>query len=170
MKKISDQILKRLNTQISLEEQASLFYLKLAAWCSDNDLENCKQFYMMQSDEERQHMLKIFNYVMDREAVPILPSIESKKIEIKNIINVFELALEAEEKVTESYYRLFELCLKEKDYMTLNLAQFFIDEQKEEETTAMDILSKSKLLKNVPDMLFKIDNEFMKLVDIRNSK
>jgi ferritin len=62
---LSPKIQEALNNQIGYEGYASNFYLALAYWCDDQALQGCKNFFMRQSEEERMHMLKIYEYMSE---------------------------------------------------------------------------------------------------------
>ena len=60
---ISSKILSALNKQIELEAYASNLYLSMSAWCDQQGMSGCAQFMRRQSDEEREHMLRIIDYL-----------------------------------------------------------------------------------------------------------
>ena len=60
---ISEKMESALNNQIALEGYASFLYLAMASWCDKEGLEGCAEFMHRQSEEEREHMLRIFHYI-----------------------------------------------------------------------------------------------------------
>jgi len=56
--KISKNMQKALNNQITLEASASNSYLSMASWCDVTGYEGGASFFYAQSEEERTHMLK----------------------------------------------------------------------------------------------------------------
>jgi ferritin len=101
-----------------------------------------------QSQEEYGHGMKIFEFINERGGRAILEAIAKPATEFKTPLDVMKKVLEHEKKVTASIEALYELAMKEKDYATQVMLQWFIKEQVEEEKSATDII---ELLKNIGD-------------------
>ena len=71
---MNKEVLSLLNEQIWLENTASFFYLKLSKLFSENNYFGISNFFLEQSNEEREHMLKIFTYVLEQEGEPVVPN------------------------------------------------------------------------------------------------
>nr|MBS0038111.1 ferritin [Saprospiraceae bacterium] len=160
---ISKEIEKALNNQISLEGYASHLYLSMASWCDTQGLTGCKSFLMDQSDEERVHMLKIFEYMSEVDGHGITPEIKQPPSQFKSVKSLFEMLYEHEQKVTQSIHELVDLAYTEKDYTTLNFLQWYVEEQREEEDLARTILDKINLIGDSPQSLYFIDMELEKI-------
>lgn len=78
---ISEDIENILNEQVKIEAHASALYLAMSAWCDDQGLDNAADFFAKQSDEERTHMLKIFNYISNRGGRAISPEIANVPVD-----------------------------------------------------------------------------------------
>lgn len=154
---------KALNEQISLEAYASFLYLSMASWCDLEGLEGCAQFMYRQSEEERNHMLRIFNYISEVDGHALTPAIQQPPLKFKSIQELFKLVYGHEQKVTKSIHELVALSLKEKDHTTYNFLQWYIEEQREEEALMRTILDKIKIIGNGPQSLYFIDQELEKI-------
>lgn len=130
---LSEEIETILNEQIRQEGYASALYLSMASWCDRNGLIKSASFLFRQSDEERKHMLKIFNYMCDVGGKAISPEISNIPQEFDSFRSIFEMGLEQEIANTQSFHRIIDKCHKLKDYTTVEFLQWFIDEQVEEE-------------------------------------
>lgn len=150
---------KALNEQIEKEGQSSQFYLAMASWAEVEGLNGTSQFMYKQSDEERFHMLKLVKFVNERGGKAIIPGFETPPTEFKSVVNVFELLLSHEIKITESINELVEVCLEEKDYPTHNFIQWYLSEQLEEEASARTILDKVKLIGEDKAGLYLFDRD-----------
>ncbi len=64
---LSEEIEALLNKQVQMEGKSSYIYLAMAAYCDQLGFENSSEFFFTQSEEERQHMLKIFRYIANYE-------------------------------------------------------------------------------------------------------
>ncbi len=157
---LSTTILKVLNDQVTMEFQASHIYLQYSAWADFRGLTGCSAFLRTHSQEEREHMQKIFDYIQTSGGMPTLGYIEAPEASFDDIQALFTSALKHEEKVTAAIHRIYDLALSEKDYATLSFMQWFVDEQHEEEDLIHRMLDRIALigLEN-PSALFFIDQE-----------
>jgi len=159
MGNLKKSIEKALNNQISMEAYASHFYLALAYWCDDQALDGCKNFFERQSEEERQHMLKFYEYLSECNCKPITPSLAKPIQDFKSIKNLFEQVLAQEKKVTASINKIMALAFKESDFATVHFLQWFIEEQREEEALIQSILDRIKIIGAGGQSLYYIDKE-----------
>ncbi len=165
---ISKKLEKALNAQIAYEAEASYIYLAMASWCEQKSLNGCADFFYAQSEEERQHMLKIFRYINELEGHAIAPAIAQPPVNFQSILDVCSKALTAEQKVTKAVHKLSELAASEKDYATYNFIQFFVDDQREGETVLIHIIDKIKLIGLEGMGLYYIDKEFESLAKTKS--
>jgi ferritin len=133
---LKEEIEILLNNQVKMEAEASSKYLAMASWCDRNGYKNSAAYFLKQSDEERAHMLKIFNYIMTVGGTAVAPEVAPVKQEFASFRNVFETALQSEISVTQSINRIVTQSRREEDYATENFIQWFVNEQIEEEDNA----------------------------------
>lgn len=148
-----------LNDQIQKEASSSQFYLAMASWSDNNGLNGTAKFMYTHSDEERFHMLKLLKFVNERGGKAIVPPLEKPPVEFKDLVNVFELLLQHEIRVTESINNLVDICLQEKDYTTHNFVQWYVSEQLEEEALARMVLDKLKLIGGDKGGMYMFDRD-----------
>ncbi len=160
---ISEKMQAALNEQIKLEGYASFLYLSMASWCDKEGLEGCTKFMRRQSDEEHEHMLRLFDYFSDVDAHALTPSIEQPPHEFESVQALFEMVYAHEQKVTKAIHELVALALEERDHTTHLFLQWYIEEQKEEETLMRTILDRIKLIGDGPQHLYYIDLEIEKI-------
>lgn len=163
---ISKEIESALNKQIELEGFASYLYLSMASWCEFKGLSGCATFMHRQSDEEREHMLKIFHYMSEVDGRAFAPGIDEPPRDWPSVQDMFEQVLKHEQKVTASINYLVDLSIKGNDHTTQNFLQWYIQEQREEEALMRDILDKIKLIGDGPQSLYFIDKE----IEVINKK
>lgn len=160
---ISKKVEQALNEQIALEGYASYLYLSMASWCDKEGLEGCAQFMHRQSNEERQHMLRIFAYLSEVDGHALAPAIPQPPHEFESVRALFEQVYAHEQKVTASIYKLVSLSKEEGDHGTDHFLQWYVAEQKEEEALMRAILDKIRLIGDGPQSLYYIDLEVAKL-------
>ena len=156
---ISKVMEEALNKQIVLEGYASFLYLSMASWCDREGLDGCAKFMHRQSNEERNHMLRIFHYISDVDGHAIAPAIKEPPRDFESVQSMFESVYQHEQKVTQSIHDLVALSYEHKDHTTLNFLQWYIEEQREEEALMRSILDKIRLIGNGPQSLYYIDKE-----------
>ncbi|HMQ50363.1 MAG TPA: ferritin [Saprospiraceae bacterium] len=160
---ISKKMEAALNEQIEMEGYASFLYLSMATWCDNEGLLGCAKFMQRQSEEERMHMLKLFSYLSDVDAFAITPAIKQPPIRFESVIAMFEQVYEHEQKVTQSINELVALSYDEKDHATHNFLQWYVAEQREEESLMRTIMDRIKLIGAGAHSLYYIDKEVEKI-------
>ncbi|MEM1119489.1 MAG: ferritin [Bacteroidota bacterium] len=160
---ISPKMEEALNAQIQLEAHASFLYLSMASWCDKEGLEGSAKFMHRQSAEEREHMLKIFEYLSEVDGHALVPAIHPVSHEFESIKAMFQEVYAHEKKVTASINKLMDIAKKENDYTTDNFLQWYIMEQREEENQMRTLLDKIKLIGEGPMTLYYIDKEVASL-------
>ena len=148
-----------INEQINSEFEASYTYLAMAGFCEQQRFLGAAKWLRMQSDEERQHGLKLFDFVLARDGQVQLHTIDQPKVAFESLAAVFEQALAHEKKVTTEINSLYELCFKEKAFAEMTELQWFLTEQVEEEKTAREIVAKFHLVKADPAAILDLDRE-----------
>lgn len=148
-----------LNNQINHEFYASYLYLAMSAYLDDANYPGFAQWMRVQSQEEYGHAMKIFNYINDRDGKVVLKAIQQPQTEFKSPLEVFSMALEHERKVTGMINDLYSMAMKENDYPTQVMLQWFINEQVEEEKTALGIVDQLKMIGDSPTAMIMLDRQ-----------
>ena len=144
--KISSKMKKALNDQVTLEASASNNYLAMASWCEVIGYQGAANYFYVQSDEERTHMLKVVHYLNALGAVASIPAIKSPVSSYKSLEGLIKTALKNEQTVTAAIHKMVEIAQKEKDHSTYAFLEWFVNEQVQEETKFETILQKFDLL------------------------
>ena len=154
---------KLLNKQIEMEGISSAIYLSMASWCDVKGYSNSAQFLYDHSDEERMHMLKLFSYINDAGGHALQPQITEIPHTFKSLRAVFEEVLDHEIQVTKSINELVDHCFNIKDFTTFQFLQWYVTEQREEETLARRTLELFDIIGEQGIGLYTIDQEIVKL-------
>ncbi|OGU30142.1 MAG: ferritin [Ignavibacteria bacterium GWA2_35_9] len=156
---IKDKILKALNKQINEELYSSYAYLAMSAHFKSESLDGFAHWYRLQSEEEYGHAMKILDYINDRHGKVTLMKIDPPKATWKAPVDIFKETFDQEVSVSKSINGIVELSLAEKDYATNNFMQWFVSEQVEEESTALKLLDRLKLIGDNKNGLIMLDRE-----------
>ena len=133
---ISSDVETLINQQIKKEAHSSSIYLSMASWCNRNGYDFSSEYFFKQAEEERQHQLKFYKYILDMGGNAVSPDVTVNKHEYNSFREVFEEALDQEINVTQSIKNIYANCLKEQDFVTVEFLNWFLREQREEEYKA----------------------------------
>ena len=156
-------MIAKLNEQINLEFFSSNLYLQMSAWCEDNGFEGAAEFMRKHSDEEMEHMKRLFTYVSETGGMPIIGTIEAPSDTYESLGDVFQRTFEHEQVVTKAINELAHTAFTTQDYSTFNFLQWYISEQHEEIKLFKGILDKIELIGNDGKALFFIDKDLAAL-------
>ncbi|MBS3992272.1 MAG: ferritin [Bacteroidetes bacterium] len=161
---LSKAIETALNNQVRLEAESSQIYLAMASWAEIKGFEGVANFMYAQSDEEREHSLKLVKYINERGGHAIVSELKGPQTDYKSLKEIFETQLKHEIFVSESINELVRITLEAKDYATHNFLQWYVAEQIEEESTARTILDKLNLIGNDKGGLYLFDNDIVRFI------
>jgi ferritin len=133
---ISTEIEALLNQQVKKEAYSSAVYLSMASWCNRNGYDYSSEYFFKQAEEEREHQLKFYKYILDMGGNAVSPEITNIRGEYNSFREVFEEALDQEISVTQSINNIYGRCLKIQDFVTMEFLNWFLKEQREEEYKA----------------------------------
>lgn len=133
---ISESVERLLNQQVKMEAYSSAVYLAMASWCDRSGYDYSADYFFKQAEEERQHQLKFYKYILDMGGNAVSPDVTISKHEYNGFRDVFEDALDQEVNVTQSIKNIYANCLREQDFVTIEFLNWFLKEQREEEYKA----------------------------------
>jgi len=143
---ISNTMQNAINTQINKELYSYYLYLAMSAHFTENNLEGFAHWLHVQADEEMTHAMKFYDFLLDRGGHVNLEAIAAPTATWKTTNELFDQVLAHEQMITASINTLYELALKEKDYPSQVLLQWYINEQVEEEKNATFIIHQLKMI------------------------
>ena len=143
--RLSENVTKVLNKQLLMEAQAAQIYLSYGIWADSEGYDGISDFLLRHADEERDHMTKVMQYMMLRGGKPKIEAIPAPPADPKSIYECFHKVLEHEVNNTNGVYDCVNAAFDEKDWATWNFMQWFVKEQIEEETFALDLIDKIEI-------------------------
>jgi ferritin len=147
------------NKQINEEVYSSYLYLSMASHFDSLGLTGFSRWMKLQAQEEMFHAMKFYNHIVERGGKVELLAISEPGKTWNSALKVFEASLEHEKHITSCINKLMDLSLKENDYASRSMLQWFVDEQVEEEASFTEVLDKLKLIGDKGHMLYMIDKE-----------
>jgi ferritin len=155
---MSQTVQDAINRQINAELHASYSYLAMSAWCDRSNFTGSARWLRAQSAEEYGHAMRLFDFMLARNAKPDLHKLDQPRADFKSLTEVFETAYEQEKSVSAQIDALYELAFREKTYPAAVQLEWFLNEQVEEEKSFREIVAKLHMVGNDPAGLLEIDN------------
>lgn len=156
---LSVKLQKALNEQINNELFAAYQYLAMAEYFAAMNLDGFAHWMRFQREEEIGHAMKIFDFVIDRDARVKLSAIAAPSSKFASPLDVLKKALDHERAVTEKINEVYTAAKKENDYPTEALMQWFVLEQVEEEASAQKVVERLEMAGDDKAALLMIDRE-----------
>ncbi len=157
---LSKNVEKVLNKQINAEFWSAYLYLSMSSFLDREGLSGFANWLKVQYQEENEHAMKIYEYVLERDGRVLLEPIQEVQHEWGGILELFEAVYEHEQKVTEMINNCVSVAMKEEDHATTSMLQWFVDEQVEEESNCRDILDKLRIIGGDGQGLYMMNEEF----------
>jgi Ferritin-like protein len=158
---INSKVLEAFNNQINAEFWSAYLYLSMSADFENKGFEGFAHWLRVQYQEEAAHALKFFDYICERGGTVRLQHIKEVPITWATPVDAFEEVVKHEQRVTQLIYSIMDIAIAERDYASQNFLRWFIDEQVEEERTAITILEKLKRVGDRGGLLY-LDKELKK--------
>lgn len=160
---ISTAMAAAIGAQIDRELYSANFYLSLSAHADSMDLKGTAAWFLAKHQEELNHALKMFRYLMDQDATLSIGAVAAPASVEDGVLPIFEHTLEHERAVTGHINDLVDLALRERDHATGIFLHWFVTEQIEEEATVKDIIGRLRRFGDSGHSLLAIDTELSAL-------
>lgn len=156
---ISEAVKDSINEQIKHELHSAYLYLSMVGYFESANLKGFAHWMRLQSQEELEHAMKFFNFLLERGEKPVLQTIDQPRDEFHSPLDVFEQALGHEREITALIHKLYALSVEEKDYPAQLLLQWFVNEQVEEEQNASAVVESLRMAGEDGAALLLLDRE-----------
>lgn len=159
---MKERILELLNNQVQKEFESAYVYLDLAAFFDSICMPGFSSWYMIQAAEEEKHAMKIYNYIFDSDETVSLMPLSPLKEKPRSISSALTAALNHEKEITRLIDVIYRACIQEEDFATKNFLEWFIAEQREEESTARKMITDFKAFGGSAEGLYLLNQKMMK--------
>lgn len=137
---ISSEMETALNEQIGNEFGASLQYTNVATYFDSENLRLLAKLFHKQSDEERQHALKLADYVVQAGGHVSIPAVRAPQSRFESAEEAVKLAVDWELQVTDQINALMNLAIAKNDHLSQAFLSWFVTEQLEEVSSMTRLL------------------------------
>jgi ferritin len=136
-----------LNEQVAYEFGASQQYIAIAVYYDAQTLPQLAAHFYRQAVEERNHAMMMVQYLLDADAVVVIPAVEAPEVSFPDVVAPVQLALDQEKRVTGQIQQLALTARDEGDLVAEQFMHWFLQEQREEVSSMSslhDVVSRSK--------------------------
>lgn len=159
---IGNKMQAAINKQINNELYSAYLYLAMSAEAAFKGYKGTAKWFQIQFQEEMGHAMKFKDYLLERGAEVELGAIAQPKAGFKSVLAMFETTLAHERGITKNIADLMDLAVKEKDYASQALLQWYVTEQVEEEASDNEIIGMLKMAGASTGTLLMIDKQLGK--------
>lgn len=151
---ISKEMESALNAQVGHEFGASLQYVSIAAFFEAGHLGQLAAFFFKQSEEEREHALKLVDYLLKTGAEVRIPALPAPMSGFSSEEEAVKLACDWEMNVTGQFNALMGQAIAQQDHLSQAFLAWFVTEQLEEVSTMTRLLD---LIRRAGTNLFMVE-------------
>ncbi|MDY2609262.1 MAG: ferritin [Eubacteriales bacterium] len=153
------KVAKLLNEQINKEFYSAYLYLDFANYYASVGLDGYENWYRIQAQEERDHAMLFYQYMQNNGQTVTFAAIERPEWTRADNMAPLKKALEHEKYVTSLIDEIYLEASAAKDFRTMQLLDWFVKEQGEEEKNAADMITKMELFGSDAKGLYMLNNE-----------
>ncbi|MEM9222305.1 MAG: ferritin [Pseudomonadota bacterium] len=154
---------RTLNTLMNGEYQAAHLYFQAGAWASQANLSGSSGFFLGHASEEMMHMEKLLTYMLEIDVPAKFEALPEPEIKSNDIVGLIKQIYEHEKMVTQRFLSAAKEASDTGDLSTFEFLQWYVAEQREEESLFRDVLEKIDLIGDGPHSLYFIDTEIAKI-------
>ena len=153
------KVAQLLNEQINKEFYSAYLYLDFANYYAAEGLDGFENWYKVQAQEERDHAMLFYQYLQNNNEKVTFEAIAKPDKELCDHMAPLKAALEHEQYVTSLINTIYAAAYEIKDFRTMQLLDWFVKEQGEEEKTASDLITKMELFGTDAKGLYMLNSE-----------
>ena len=161
---LSEKMADAINAQIRAEFESAHLYLAMEAYFQSQGLAGFGNWMRVQYREEVSHALKFFDYLSERGARAVVSEMSAPQKEWTSPLHAMEETLRHEQYVTSRINNLVNLAMDERDHASVQMLQWYVVEQVEEEASVQAIIDQLRLTEGQGNGLFMIDRELKQRV------
>lgn len=158
-KRISDTLENMINTQIQRELDSSMIYLSMSEYLNYVGWFGAAKLFKKYSDEELTHMHKFREYLQDRNVLPKIPASTEQPRTYECIKDIVQKTYDHEVQVSKWISEIASASLKEGDFTTYQMLNWFINEQIEEEAKALYWIDRIEMYEKYNKPIGDLDEE-----------
>ena len=153
------KVAKLINEQINKEVYSAYLYLEFANYYASVGLDGFENWYRIQAQEERDHAMLFYQYLQNNGEKVTFEAIGKPDCELTDNMAPLKAGLEHEKYVTSLINTIYAAAFESHDFRTMQLLDWFVKEQGEEEKNASDMITKMELFGSDSKGLYMLNSE-----------
>lgn len=148
-----------LNQQINKEFYSAYLYLDFANYYASVGLDGFENWYRIQAQEERDHAMLFYQYLQNNGEKVTFEAIAKPECSLTDNMAPLKAGLAHEKYVTSLIDTIYAAAFEGKDFRTMQVLDWFVKEQGEEEKNASDLITKMELYGSDAKGLYMLNSE-----------
>ena len=124
---MNEKVAKLLNEQVNKEFYSAYLYLDFANYYAEVGLDGFENWYRVQAQEERDHAILFFQYLLNNEVNVTFEAIAKPEWKRGDNMTPLKKALEHEKYVTASINDIYAAAYETRDFRTMQLLDWFVN-------------------------------------------
>ena len=153
------KVSKLINEQINKELYSAYLYLDFANYYAQAGLDGFENWYRVQAQEERDHALLFYQYLQNNSEKVTFEAVDKPEWTRSDNMAPLTKGLEHEQYVTSLINTIYAAAYEVHDFRTMQLLDWFVKEQGEEEKNATDMITKMELFGSDAKGLYMLNSE-----------
>ena len=156
---LNDKVANLINTQVNKEFYSAYLYLDFSNYYEETGLDGFANWYRVQAQEERDHAMLFMQYLQNNGGSVVLEAIDKPNKKLTDKLTVLKYGLEHEQYVTSLVHNIYDAAYGVRDFRTMQVLDWFVKEQGEEEKNAEDLIKKMELFGDDAKGLYMLNSE-----------
>lgn len=156
---MDSKVASLINEQINKEFYSAYLYLDFANYYASVGLDGFENWYKIQAQEEMDHAMLFYQYLHNNDEKVTLEAIAKPEFTFDDNMGPLKAGLEHEKYVTSLINNIYAAAFEDKDFRTMQLLDWFVKEQGEEEKNAADLITKLELFGSDAKGLYALNSE-----------
>lgn len=156
---MNSKVAQLINEQINKEFYSAYLYLEFSNYYAAAGLDGFENWYKIQAQEERDHALLFYQYLQNNGEAVTFEAIAKPDCDLKDHMDPLQAGLKHERYVTSLINNIYAAAFEDHDFRTMQLLDWFVKEQGEEEKSASDMITKMELFGSDPKSLYMLNSE-----------
>ncbi len=158
---VSEQMFSTLNKHFNFEMHSAYTYLALSASCYEMKWHGAAYWFHQQFRQEHEHGMRVFEYIVEKHGTAVIEGVKKPEVKAGSLLECFQLAFEHEQLITRRINNIVGQAFEEKDFGTFEFMQWFLAEQRKEESSVDDIVDRLEKAGDNVAALLAIDERLL---------
>jgi ferritin len=156
---MNTKVAQLINEQINHEFYSAYLYLEFSNYYAAAGLDGFENWYRVQVQEERDHAMLFFQYLLNNDVKVTFEAVAKPDCVLDDNMAPLKAGLAHEKYVTSLINTIYGAAFEDHDFRTMQLLDWFVKEQGEEEKNASDLITKMELFGTDAKGLYMLNNE-----------